>query len=82
MLEVVIVPVHYARPGAPATVPPTSDLSYVTWMPIRVYPVSHIIYTLAFQRLTFTGDLRARNGGAGWEDLLGSDYDGALHLKT
>ena len=68
-LEVVIVPVHYARPGAPATDPPTSDLSYVTWMPMRVYPVSRISYTL-HSSVTFTGDLRAQNGGAGWEELL------------
>jgi hypothetical protein len=68
-LDVVIVPVHYARPGGSATDPPTADLSYVTWMPIKVYPLSRINYTL-HAGVTFTGDLRAQNGGAGWEDLL------------
>jgi hypothetical protein len=65
-LDIVIVPVHYARPGAPATDPPTGDLSYLTWMPLKVYPVSHINYTL-HSRITFSGDLRT---GGGWGDLL------------
>ena len=73
-LDIVIVPVHYARPGGTATDPPTDDLSYVTWMPIKVYPVSRINYEL-HSSIVFTGDLRAQNGGAGWEDLLNQITD-------
>ncbi len=73
-LDIVIVPVHYARPGAPATDPPTGDLSYLTWMPYKVYPVSRINYTL-HNSIAFTGDLRAQSGGAGWQDLLSQITD-------
>jgi hypothetical protein len=67
-LDIVIVPVHYARPGAPATDPPTGDISYVTWLPFKVYPVSQINYTL-HASITFNGDLSAPDG-SGWVDLL------------
>jgi hypothetical protein len=67
-LNVVIVPIHYARSGAPATDPPTGDLSYATWMPIKVYPVARINYSL-HASFTYSGDLRPNNG-SGWEDLL------------
>ncbi len=67
-LDVVVVPVHYAHSGAPATDPPIGDLSYLTWMPIRVYPLSQINYTL-HGSVTFNGDLSAPDGG-GWENLL------------
>lgn len=68
-LEVVIVPVVYARPGAPVTQPDTSNLDYLTWMPFRVYPVSQIVYTVRSAPLQFTGDLRT---GSGWNALLNS----------
>jgi hypothetical protein len=67
-LSVVIVPVHYARAGAPATDPPTADLSYLTWMPIKVYPLSQINYSL-HASVTFNGDLRPSDG-SGWVSLL------------
>ena len=67
-LDVVVVPVHYARSGATATDPPTADLSYLTWMPIRVYPLSQINYSL-HASITFSGDLRPSDG-SGWEALL------------
>lgn len=73
-LDVVIVPVHYARPGAPATDPPTADLSYVNWMPLKVYPVSQINYTL-HSSITFNGDLSIANGSAGWSALLNQITD-------
>jgi hypothetical protein len=66
-LEVTIVPVRYARPGAPITVPPTDDLSYLTWMPLKVYPVSQIHYTVRDGFYAFSGDLRTTDG---WSDLL------------
>ena len=66
-LNVVIVPVQYARPGAPVSLPPTGDLSYLTWMPFKVFPVSQINYTVRGAALNFTGDLRTFNG---WSDLL------------
>ncbi len=66
-LNVVIVPVHYARSGAPATDPPTGDLSYLTWMPIKVYPLAQVNYTVRSSSWTFSGDLRS---GSGWVDLL------------
>jgi Peptidase M66 len=76
-LDIVVVPVHYARPGAPATDPPTADLSYVTWMPIQVYPLSRINYTL-HSSITFSGDLRASDG-SGWEQLLNQITD--VHVQ-
>ncbi len=66
-LEVVIVPVRYARPGAPVSLPNTSDLSYLTWMPFKVYPVPAINYSVRGTVLNFTGDLRTTQG---WIDLL------------
>ncbi|MCC7360873.1 MAG: hypothetical protein IT317_15430 [Anaerolineales bacterium] len=66
-LDVVIVPVQYARPGAPVSLPPTADLSYLTWMPFKVFPVSQINYTVRGSALNFTGDLRT---GGGWNALL------------
>ncbi len=70
-LEVVIVPVRYARPGAPVSEPETGDLSYLTWMPFKVFPVSQINYTVRGSVYTFNGDLRySSNGGQGWSDLL------------
>jgi hypothetical protein len=66
-LEVTIVQVRYARSGAPVTLPPTGDLSYLTWMPIKVYPLSQIHYTLRPGYFTFSGDLRTVDG---WSDLL------------
>ncbi len=70
-IDVVIVPVHYARPGAATSDPNTSDLSYLTWMPFKVYPVSQINYTVRGTAYNFTGDLRySSNGGQGWITLL------------
>jgi len=66
-IDVVIVPVHYARPGAPTSDPNTADLSYLTWMPFKVFPVSQINYTVRSTPLNFTGDLRTGNG---WIALL------------
>ncbi|MEP7359174.1 MAG: M66 family metalloprotease, partial [Anaerolineales bacterium] len=66
-LEVTIVPVRYARPGALVTQPPTGDLSYLTWMPLKVYPLSQINYTVRGGFYTFSGDLRTTDG---WSDLL------------
>jgi hypothetical protein len=69
-LEVVIVPVQYARPGASTSVPDTGNLDYLTWMPFKLYPVSQINYTV-HGTVTFNGDLRyTTNGGQGWVDLL------------
>jgi|GEM_PF-1601440 len=65
-LQVVIVPVTYARPGIIPTNPNTSNLSYLTWMPIKVYPVSTINYTLHASHIT-TQDLRTYTG---WSNLL------------
>jgi hypothetical protein len=67
VLNVVLVPVHYARPGAPATDPPTGDLSYLNWFPIKVYPLAQINFSVRQSSLAFAGDLRT---GAGWESLL------------
>jgi len=67
VLNVVLVPVHYARPGAPATDPPTGDLSYLNWFPIKVYPLAQINFSVRQSSLLFAGDLRT---GAGWETLL------------
>lgn len=71
-LDVVIVPIFYNRPGAPRTsLPDTSNLDYLTWMPFKVFPVSAINYTVRGSPVTFTGDLRySSNGGQGWIDLL------------
>jgi hypothetical protein len=74
VLDVVIVPVTYARPGAPVTIPQVNDLSYLTWMPAQVYPVSQINYTVRSTPFTFTGDLRT--DGA-WQQLL--DEITAIH---
>jgi hypothetical protein len=69
-LEVVIVPIPYQRNGTgPVTMPKTNDLSYLTWMPIKVYPVSVVTYTLHPPVATFTGDLTTLSG---WEQLLTS----------
>lgn len=65
-LQVVIVPVTYARPGISPTYPETSNLSYLTWMPIKVYPVSTINYTLHVPYTT-NQDLRTYTG---WSNLL------------
>jgi hypothetical protein len=67
VLEVVVVPVQYARPGAATSTPNTADLSYLTWMPIKVYPVAQINYSVRPVAHTFTGDLRT--SGA-WSELL------------
>src|SRR5205085_10254660 len=67
VLQVTIVQVRYARPGAAVTLPPPGDLSYLTWMPITVYPLSQIHYTLRPGNFTFSGDLRTVDG---WSDLL------------
>jgi len=62
-LNVVIVPVNYR-----GHVPPTADLNYVTWMPIKVFPMSQINYSLWSGGVyNFNGDLTT---GAGWTDLL------------
>jgi hypothetical protein len=74
VLDVVIVPVTYARPGAPVTTPPVNDLSYLTWMPAQVYPVSRVNYTVRSTPYTFTGDLREDSG---WSQLL--DEITAIH---
>ena len=74
-LEIVIVPVTYARPGITPTNPRTDDLSYLTWMPIEVFPIPIITYEL-HSPISFTGDLRADGG---WGDLL-SQID-ALHAS-
>lgn len=67
VLEVVIVPVTYARPGEPVTNPKLDDLSYLTWMPEQVYPVAQINYTVRSTPHTFSGDLMTYEG---WYQLL------------
>jgi hypothetical protein len=69
-LEIVIVPVIYQRPDAPApTTPPLADLSYLTWMPFKVLPVSNVSYSVRSVPLYFGRDLRAPDG-SGWVALL------------
>lgn len=72
LLEVVVVPIRYARPGAPESVPDTSDLSYLTWMPIKVFPVAQVVYTVRSAVHTFSGDLRSTGA---WSTLLGQITD-------
>jgi hypothetical protein len=67
VLEVVVVPIHYARPGATASTPNTSDLTYLTWMPLKVLPVAQIVYAVRPAVHTFAGDLRTSSG---WSQLL------------
>jgi hypothetical protein len=57
-LDVVIVPVTYDRAGAPPTTPNTSNLGYLTWMPIKVLPLATINYTVRATPLLFTRDLQ------------------------
>jgi hypothetical protein len=64
-LNVVVVPVKYKN-----FFPPTGDLSYLTWMPSKVLPVSQINYSLRSTVHTFNdanGDLTT---GSGWSSLL------------
>jgi hypothetical protein len=69
-LNVVIVPVHYAHAGAPTSDPPTADLSYLTWMPIKVYPVAQINYAL-HASVSFNENLGdPSTGGTAWGHLL------------
>jgi hypothetical protein len=67
VLDIVIVPVTYARPGAAITQPPLEDLTYLTWMLEQVYPISQVNYTVRSLPYTFTRDLRS--SGA-WSHLL------------
>lgn len=63
-LNVVIVPVQYK-----GFTPPTANLDYLTWMPIKVFPMSQINYSLWPGGVyNFNGDLRT---GSGWSQLLG-----------
>jgi hypothetical protein len=62
-LEVVIVPVTYK-----GHTPPLGDLSYVTWMPTKLLPMSQINYSVHAPH-PFTGDLADTNG-SGWQLLL------------
>jgi len=64
-LDIVIVPVHYTNGGHSST-PNTADLSYLTWMPEKVYPVHQINYTLHSTH-NFNGDLTQSSG---WNQLL------------
>ena len=61
-LDVVIVPVTYK-----GHTPPLDDLSYLTWMPEKVLPVSEIHYTVRATPYEFAGDLRSATG---WGQLL------------
>jgi hypothetical protein len=67
VLDIVIVPVTYARPGAAITQPPLGDLTYLTWMLEQVYPISQVNFTVRTIPYTFTRDLRS--SGA-WSQLL------------
>ncbi len=71
LLTVMVVPVSYE-----GTLPTTTDLSYLTWMPIKVYPISQATYQLHGTHL-FTGDLSDLSG-SGWVDLL-FEIDG-IHI--
>jgi len=62
VLEVVVVPIEYK-----GLTPSTGDLSYLTWMPIKVYPVSQINYTVRPAVHAFGGDLRSSSA---WSELL------------
>jgi hypothetical protein len=66
-LDVVVVPIRYARPGAAASIPNTSDLTFLTWMPLKVYPVAQINYSVRPAVHDYAGDLRSSSG---WTDLL------------
>ena len=63
-LDIVVVPIHYTH-GSSST-PTTSNLSYLDWMPIKVYPVHEINYTL-HSTVNYTGDLTDFQG---WSDML------------
>lgn len=66
-VEFVIIPVRYQRSGSgPISEPDTSNLSYLTHLPIKVYPTHDINYSL-HAPMNFTGDLRS---GTGWNALL------------
>ncbi len=66
-LNIVIVPVTYK-----GHTPPTVDLSYLSWMPPKILPVSQINYSVRPTPYTFNGDLTQ---GSGWIDLL-EEIDG------
>ncbi|MBI9044371.1 MAG: peptidoglycan DD-metalloendopeptidase family protein [Anaerolineaceae bacterium] len=66
-VDIVIVPIQYQRQGV-NTLPNINDISYLTWMPIKVWPVSTINYEV-HTPISFTGDLRGTDG-AGWIQLL------------
>ena len=61
VLEVVIVPVIYK-----GVAPNVGDLSYLTWMPIKVFPVANIVYTVRAGHV-FNGNLGSGNE---WGNLL------------
>jgi hypothetical protein len=67
VLEIVIVPVTYARAGAPVTTPDLSDLSYLTTFFEQVYPVAEVQYSIRTAPFIFTHDLRDRDT---WNVLL------------
>jgi hypothetical protein len=67
VLEIVIVPVTYARPGFPVTTPPTDDLTYLTSFFEEVFPVGNVVYSIRDIPFTFTGNLFYYEG---WRDLL------------
>lgn len=62
-LNVVIVPVIYK-----GITPPLVDLGYLTWMPMKVFPMSQINYSVYPVPQVFGGSLTS---GSGWSQLLG-----------
>jgi len=68
-MEIVIVPVRYNGPGGKVSTPKTDDLSYLTWMPAKVYPVPQVNYTVHAE-VTFNGDLDCFQSNCGWSAFL------------
>jgi hypothetical protein len=66
-INLVIVPVIYARPGAPVTNPELNDLVSLVGYINRLYPVAKINVSVRSPAHTFSGDLRT---SAGWSQLL------------
>lgn len=76
-VEVVVVPVPYQRNGSGGIYyPNTSNISYFTWMPFKVWPVHQINYTLHATLATpFTGDLREYSCWSALLDLVEGIHD-------